>query len=93
MGSVSSLERYQNCNYAYFIERGLKVKELEALDMDHRIMGTLQHEIVEHFVAQNRLVSKDELAAFLHPIFESLLPLFPQKEKYLLTLEKQTLER
>jgi len=93
VGSVSSLERYQNCNYAYFIERGLKVKELETLDMDHRIMGTLQHEIVEHFVAQNRLVSKEELEAFLHPIFESLLPLFPQKENYLLTLEKQTVER
>lgn len=93
VGSVSSLEKYQNCNYAYFIERGLKVKELDSLDMDHRIMGTLQHAIVEHFVPQNRLVTKDELQNYLHPIFESLLPLFPQQEDYVLTLEMQTVER
>ena len=92
-GSVSSFERYQNCNYAYFIERGLKVRELESFTMDHRIMGTLQHAIVETFVGQNRLITKEELSSYLQPIFDSLLPLFPQREDYVLTLKEQTIER
>ena len=92
-GSVSSLERYQNCNYAYFIERGLKIKELESFTMDHRILGTLQHAIVETFVPQNRLVSKEEVKDYLQPIFNTLLPLFPQREDYVLTLMEQMVER
>ena len=92
-GSVSSLEKYQNCNYAYFIERGLKVRELESFTMDNRIMGTLQHAIVETFVPQKRLVSKEEVAEYLLPIFDSLLPLFPQREDYVLTLKEQMIER
>ena len=92
-GSVSSLEKYQNCNYAYFIERGLKVRELESFTMDNRIMGTLQHAIVETFVPQKRLVPQDEVDAYLQPIFDSLLPLFPQREDYVLTLKEQMVER
>lgn len=49
-GSVSSLERYTGCPYAYFLKSGLKVQEpIDASFSDQKI-GTLSHYILETLV-------------------------------------------
>lgn len=49
-GSVSSLERYTGCPYAYFLKSGLKVQEpIDASFSDQKI-GTLSHYVLETLV-------------------------------------------
>lgn len=49
-GSVSSLERYTGCPYAYFLKSGLKIQEpIDASFSDQKI-GTLSHYVLETLV-------------------------------------------
>ncbi len=46
-GSVSQLERYENCPYSYFIQYGLRAKERKVMKIDTPDIGTLLHNLVE----------------------------------------------
>lgn len=48
VGSISSFELYTQDPMAYFIERGLKLREPELPLFDARVLGTLNHAIVEY---------------------------------------------
>lgn len=41
--SVSELESYARCPYKYFVNYGLKAKDLESLDVDYMEMGNIVH--------------------------------------------------
>lgn len=45
--SVSSIERFNACPYAYFVERGLGVKEREIKEVDVADIGDLYHETLK----------------------------------------------
>lgn len=46
-GSVSSFETFVKDPYQYFIQQGLRIRKPEPLNLDARILGTLNHEYVE----------------------------------------------
>lgn len=92
-GSVSSFERYQNCQYAYFLERGLRIYPQNEFAIDHRILGTLQHAIVEHFIAQQKPVTQDEITTFVKPLFQQVIDVLPHQKHYIEILQKQMCTR
>ncbi len=57
-GSVSQLERYENCPYSYFIQYGLRAKERKIMKIDTPDIGTLLHNLVE--MAGRRLAQTGE---------------------------------
>ncbi|WEV45187.1 ATP-dependent nuclease subunit B [Streptococcaceae bacterium ESL0687] len=48
--SVSSFENFYNCQYKYFINNTLLLKELETLSLDSRISGNYFHEVFERLM-------------------------------------------
>jgi hypothetical protein len=46
-GSISALERFSKCPYAYFLRYGLKIKDPIQLGFANNYMGTLAHYIME----------------------------------------------
>lgn len=52
--SVSKLETYVNCEFAYFLKYGLRLKEREQFDIDARDVGTILHEVMEKLFATVR---------------------------------------
>lgn len=47
--SVSRLEKYAECPFAYFIKYGLKAKERKVYKLTTPDIGTLMHEVLESF--------------------------------------------
>ncbi len=45
--SVSKLEKYAECGFAYFLRYGLKLKEREKFSIDSRDLGTMMHAVME----------------------------------------------
>lgn len=48
VGSISAFQKYLDDPYEFFIERALQTRKPERLSFDPRIIGTLNHSIVEH---------------------------------------------
>lgn len=63
-GSVSSFERYFNCPYAYFLERGLNLKASPSNSIENNLLGTLQHTLLETIYKEN-LLHQETLKSFL----------------------------
>src|SRR5262249_7200147 len=47
--SVSALERFASCPFRFFVERGLKVRERDKLQLDVREQGSFQHAVLARF--------------------------------------------
>ncbi len=47
--SVSALERFASCPFRFFLERGLKVRERDELQLDVREQGSFQHAVLARF--------------------------------------------
>ena len=47
--SVSKLERYQSCNFSYYLQYGLKLKEKEELKVQNFNTGSFMHETIDTF--------------------------------------------
>lgn len=47
VGSISRLERFAACPFAYFVEYGLNARERELARLDHRQQGNLLHKVLE----------------------------------------------
>jgi ATP-dependent helicase/nuclease subunit B len=47
--SVSALERFASCPFRFFVERGLKVRERDELQLDVREQGSFQHAVLARF--------------------------------------------
>ena len=47
--SVSKLERYQSCNFSYYLQYGLKLKEKEELKVQNFDTGSFMHETIDTF--------------------------------------------
>ncbi|MDD3765813.1 MAG: exodeoxyribonuclease V subunit gamma [Eubacteriales bacterium] len=48
-GSISRAEQYSRCQYAYFLNYGLKVKERQKHNIEAVDEGTFMHEIIENY--------------------------------------------
>ena len=47
--SPSAIERYSRCQFAFFMDRGLHLKELREFAIDSRNMGNIYHEVLDEF--------------------------------------------
>lgn len=80
-GSISSLERYAQCPYAYFIHYGLRIKEPIDKAFSNSKLGTLAHYILEDLV--NRYgkdyttTSEDEVKEIIHHKIEEVIAIYP----------------
>ncbi|MGL4452408.1 MAG: helicase-exonuclease AddAB subunit AddB [Sarcina sp.] len=52
--SVSKLERYAQCPFAYFIEYGLKAKDRKIYDFSAPDLGSFMHEVLDDFTTNIR---------------------------------------
>ncbi len=48
--SVTRLEKYASCAFAYFLEYGLQLKEREVLEFDNRDFGNVLHKALETYM-------------------------------------------
>lgn len=50
--SVSKLEKFSNCPFAYFVKYGLKAKNRQIYEFDSLELGNLYHKVLENFSAK-----------------------------------------
>ncbi|MGN0393969.1 MAG: PD-(D/E)XK nuclease family protein, partial [Coprococcus sp.] len=63
--SVSRLETFANCSFAYFLQYGLGLKEREEYSIDMRQVGSILHQVMEKvfkFVRNNMANKWDEIS-------------------------------
>ncbi len=93
-GSVSTIERFFNCPYSYFIQSGLHISKFEQGALDPASIGNIQHAVLEASVREHGKqyadISKEEIAEFMRPYFETLKIAHPTKD-YLFELTKERL--
>ncbi|MBR2289972.1 MAG: exodeoxyribonuclease V subunit gamma [Clostridia bacterium] len=84
-GSVSKLEQYRTCPFAFHLKYGLKLKDKEEFKMQSLDTGTFMHEVIDTFFAEleSRGISvhdleEDLLKEIVDKIIEDLL----QTSKY-----------
>jgi len=59
VSSVSRLEKYNSCPFAFYVQYGLGAKEREIYSLSPPDMGTFMHSVIEKF---SRLVSEKDLS-------------------------------
>ncbi len=92
-GSISTIEKWFSCPYAYFIQSGLKVRKQDTASLAANSIGTIQHAIMEQSVKEKGKdypsITKEELETMLEPSFHVLETLHPdEKDCVLLTKER-----
>ena len=105
--SVSRLETYQKCAYAYFINYMLRIQEREDISYDFKKTGSIIHNLFEQF---SRSLQKNNLdwetcdEVFIETTIDALVPkeilrlfpdlsLFNPRTKYLIQKIKRLLRR
>ena len=93
-GSISALERFSKCPYAYFLRYGLKIKDPIQLGFANNYMGTLAHYIMESILHEGSKEAFLQLESeTLRQIIESEMKIvedaFPNKKAYLQFLSKR----
>lgn len=58
--SVSQLTQFFQCPYNFYIKYGLNVKPREIAKLQSNDLGTILHDVMEHYVAQVDVVETDE---------------------------------
>lgn len=56
--SVSSFERFYNCEYQYFLENTLGLEATESMSLDARIVGNFFHEVFEKLMGMPNLTAE-----------------------------------
>ena len=103
-GSISSLERYIRCPYAYFLRYGLSLREPMTIGFDNSYMGTLSHFILETLVDQlgkdYTKACEDTIEHYISQEIQALQEVFPNIQDRLESLQTristsliQTLQR
>lgn len=76
IGSISSLEQFTSNSWQYFIERGLKVKTQDPLDLLVNTVGTLIHKVMEIKIHHPEI----SIESILAPSFTQLEKLYPIRD-------------
>ncbi len=57
--SVSSFERFYNCEYQYFLEQTLGLESFENIDLNSKVVGNFFHEVFEKLLTKPNLSSEN----------------------------------
>jgi ATP-dependent helicase/nuclease subunit B len=77
--SVSSFEKFYNCEYQYFLSQTLHLQEFERIDLDSRISGSYFHEVFEILMRNSNKTSEEfdsKLTRSLHEVDNKYLSFF-----------------
>lgn len=93
-GSISSIEKYSKCPYAYFLRYGLGIKDPIQLGFANNYMGTLAHYIMEqlyHEGTKEAFLQLDDqsLKDIIEEEMNIIKEVFPNKQSYLSFLSKR----
>lgn len=95
-GSVSTIERWFNCPYSWFIQSGLKIRRNTMIDSDAAGIGTIQHAVMEQAVRKYGKnythMPVEEMEAIIRSCFVILQELHPHKAGMLALSEKRMLQ-
>ena len=95
-GSISTIERWFNCPYSWFVQSGLKVRKSSIPDADAAGIGTIQHAVMEQAVKKYgkdyTKISEEEIRDIIHACFMVLKKLHPYKETMLALSEERMLQ-
>ena len=95
-GSISTIERWFQCPYSWFLQSGLKLSPKEYPDLDTKLTGTLQHAVLEQAVntlgKEYASISEEEVEALISPSFDALIHCHPENT-ILYTLSKKRMLR
>lgn len=82
VGSISSIERFFGCPYAYFLYSGLHLKTLNKINIGENTLGSLHHEFLERMINKHGKYyaecSDEEIWEFLDEEFKAYLNVFPK---------------
>ena len=80
--SISSIERWFQCPYSYFLQSGLKARPSDEPILDARTTGTVQHavlcELVKRYGKLYAGASEKDIASILDPYYEQLQIMNPR---------------
>lgn len=91
--SVSALETYSSCHYAYFLKYGLELFDERTFEINPASIGTIIHYLFERLITQFKKdytkVTIKEIENLINPFFNRFDNLFPNdKNKHLAIKEK-----
>ncbi len=76
VSSVSKLERYAKCPFAYFLDYNLKIREREFFEVEYADIGTVFHFILDRFVVyieKNKIDYKDITEELISKIVDEII--------------------
>jgi ATP-dependent helicase/nuclease subunit B len=75
-GSISTIEKYFDCPFAYYVKSGLHVQKQDPAANDNAAIGTIAHAVVEESVNRHGdkyyEITEDEIREILAPYFDAL---------------------
>ena len=75
-GSISSFEQYNNCPYAYYLQRGLKLYPESLPDLSYAYLGSVTHAIIEAIIQKridfDQTVTHSDVEDIINENFKSL---------------------
>ncbi len=81
-GSISTIERFFNCPYSYFLQSGLKLRRPDPTTLDGSVIGTIQHHVMETLIKRHGKdyanASREEIEEILMPCFDGLKAMNPR---------------
>ena len=91
--TVSRLESYRSCSFAYYLKYGLKLSDKEKMDIKPIDTGSFMHEVIDRFfkkVDNIKTISEEEMKKALDEIIEDELSL-PKNYIFTATAKFRTL--
>ena len=85
-GSITSIERWFNNPYDYFLASGLHLYDSTLPDMDNLTFGNIMHAYMEDLLKQEE---RPDIPSFLRRYFYDLTLLYPNKSGYLSMSERR----
>ncbi len=106
-GSVSRLEKFASCAYAYFLQYGLKLEKRQEHELQNADMGTLYHDALERYSKKLEdsdytwyNIPEEEVESLLNESVQETFHTMPKaeffdeaKEAYILSRMRVTLKR
>ena len=83
--TVSRLEQYRSCSFAYYLKYGLKLSDKEKMDIKPVDTGSFMHEVIDQFfkrVTDIKNITEEEMKKVIDEIIEEELSL---KKNYIFT--------
>lgn len=85
-GSISTIERWFMCQYSYFIQSGLEVREKQVPSIDASSIGQIQHKLLEDSFKENNKqyanINEEKIREYIEPSFEVLNALHPNRKEF-----------